>query len=244
MHLVTQALVLREVDYKEADKILTLFSKEHGKITAEAKGCRRKGSLLSAGCQQLVFSQFVLQVYRGRYKVLEVAVDEEFKQIPKDLPRFALACYFADVIQFLALEELAQEELLALMLNCLYVLDKKQDIALSLVKAVFELRSISISGYQPMLEWCSFCENASPKNTQFSFSGGAIHCFSCGGRGFPLSDANLNAMRFITQAESKDIFSFSHSNPLALSELTEGYLSMQLAHSFKSLAFYKKFNLQ
>lgn len=244
MHLVTQALVLREVDYKEADKILTIFSKDRGKITVEAKGCRRKGSLLSAGCQQLVFSQFVLHEYRGRYKVLEVSVDEEFKQIPKDLPRFALACYFADVIQFLALEEVAQEELLALTLNCLYVLDKKQDVTLSLVKAVFELRSISISGYQPMLDCCSYCENTTPKNTQFAFSEGSIHCSSCGGRGYFLSNATLHAMKFITQAESKDIFSFTHSNPLALTELTERYISMQLAHSFKSLAFYKQFNLQ
>lgn len=243
MHLNTQALVLREVDYKEADKILTILSKEYGKITVEAKGCRKKGSLISAGCQQLVFSQFLLYEYRGRYKVEEVSVEEEFKNIPKDFLRFSLACYFAEVTQLISQEELPQDDLLILFLNCLHVLDQKKEIPLSIVKAVFELRSVSISGYQPMLERCSYCEDTTVKKPQFSLGEGSIHCFSCGGRGFPLSDATLEALRYITQADARQIFSFSHSNPSALSEITEQFLSIQLAHSFKSLAFYKQFNM-
>ena len=49
MHLHTKALVLRETAYKESDKILTLLTQEQGKLTASARGCRRKGSPLAAG---------------------------------------------------------------------------------------------------------------------------------------------------------------------------------------------------
>lgn len=242
MHLTTQALVLREVDYKEADKILTILSKEHGKITVEARGCRKKGSLISAGCQQLVFSQFLLYEYRGRYKVEEVLVEEEFKNIPKDFLRFSLACYFSEVAQLIAQEDLPQEDLLTLLLNCLFALDQKTDIPIFLIKSVFELRSISISGYQPLVDCCSYCETTTLKRPQFAFSEGSVHCFSCGGLGFPLSDATLEALRYITQADPKQILSFSHSNPSMLSEVTERFLSVQLAHSFKSLAFFKQFS--
>ena len=43
MHMRTKALVLRAVDYKESDKILTLLTQESGKLTASARGCRKKG---------------------------------------------------------------------------------------------------------------------------------------------------------------------------------------------------------
>ena len=43
MHMVTHALVLREVNYKESDKILTVLTRENGKMTLSARGCRKKG---------------------------------------------------------------------------------------------------------------------------------------------------------------------------------------------------------
>ena len=53
MHITTKALVLRGVDYKESDKILTLLTQDQGKLTAAARGCRKKGSAIAAGCQLL-----------------------------------------------------------------------------------------------------------------------------------------------------------------------------------------------
>ena len=49
MHITTMALVLRTVDYKETDKILTLLTQDQGKLTASARGCRKKGSTIAAG---------------------------------------------------------------------------------------------------------------------------------------------------------------------------------------------------
>ena len=66
MHTTTKALVLRAVDYKESDKILTLLTQDMGKLTASARGARRKGSALAAGCQLLCWSEMVLFEYRGR----------------------------------------------------------------------------------------------------------------------------------------------------------------------------------
>ena len=64
MHLQTKALVLRETAYKESDKILTLLTQEAGRLTASARGCRRKGSPIAAGSQLLVWSDVVLHEYR------------------------------------------------------------------------------------------------------------------------------------------------------------------------------------
>ena len=60
MHITTKALVLRTTDYKESDKILTLLTQDQGKLAAAARGCRKKGSAIAAGCQLLVWSEMVL----------------------------------------------------------------------------------------------------------------------------------------------------------------------------------------
>ena len=79
MHMRTKALVLRAVDYKESDKILTLLTQESGKLTASARGCRKKGSPVAAGVQLLAWSDLVLYEYRGRWTVKEAAVEREFQ---------------------------------------------------------------------------------------------------------------------------------------------------------------------
>ena len=69
MHTTTKTLVLRSVDYKESDKILTLLTQDLGKVTASARGSRKKGSPLAAGCQLLCWSEMVLYDYQGRWTV-------------------------------------------------------------------------------------------------------------------------------------------------------------------------------
>lgn len=231
-------MVLRQVDYKETDKILTILTPEHGKITATARACRKKNSPLSAGCGTLILSQFMLYHYKDRWTVNEANLEREFKNVYQDLPRFSLACYFSEVCELLALDGVSQDSILSLFLNCLHVLDKQRDIPLSLVKAVFEFRVACESGYTPMLDGCSFCHKTDPSNLQFSILHGSIHCKQCGRKEFSLSPASLSALRFLVTASPKEIFSFTHSNPQVLSECTQQYLHTQLEHSFSSLSFY------
>lgn len=110
MHMRTKALVLRAVDYKESDKILTLLTQESGKLTASARGCRKKGSPVAAGVQLLAWSDLVLYEYRGRWTVKEAAVEREFLGLRRDVERLALACYFAEAAEALAVEDVPAPE--------------------------------------------------------------------------------------------------------------------------------------
>ena len=157
MLMKTKALVLREVSYKESDRILTLLTQERGKLSANARGSRKKGSAIAAGTQLLCWSELVLSETRGRWSVKEAAVERQFRGMRAELERFALGCYFAEAAQVLALEELPTPELLSLTLNSLHVLDKKPELPLALVKTVFEWRCMCASGYEPQLEGCALC---------------------------------------------------------------------------------------
>lgn len=239
MHITTQGLVLREVAYKETDKILTLLTKNQGKVTVTARGCRKKSSPLAAGCQLLAWSEFVLYEYKGRWSVKEVAVDREFSGLRLDLLRFSLACYFAELTEALSIEDLPQPELLSLVLNCLHVLEKKTELPVSLVKGVFEFRLACQSGYEPILDCCSRCENPNPINPQLSLLHGTIHCKSCGVNAIPLTSSTLSALRFIAETPAKQLFSFQMAQPNALTLPCERYLLTQLDRPFATLDFYK-----
>ncbi len=242
MQVTTQALVLREVIYKETDKILTLLSEDLGKITVIARGCLKRNSPKAAGCQQLVWGEFVLTQLQTRWSVKEVSIDMPFTSFSQDIFRLSLACYFAEVGEVLSTENSPQDDLLSLLLNCLYALDQRKNLPMSMVKAVFELRAACQSGYEPLLDGCSHCYVFPPNHPQLALELGTIHCYACGGKGFPLSDSTLAALYFVTQAPPKKIFQFVLDQYDDLGALSEQYLLTQLDRPFKTLDFYKKLN--
>lgn len=247
MHSNTKALVLRSVDYKESDKILTLLTPLDGKVTASAPGSRRRGSAIAAGTQLLTWSDMVLYEYRGRWSVKEAAVERQFRGVEQDVERLSLGCYFAEVIEALAVEGLNAEELLSLILNSLHVLDRLPQRPLEQVKAAFELKAMCLAGYEPILDGCAVCGQESPKSPRFHLKEGVLHCAACRsevgeGISMPLSVSALTAMRHIVYGDPKRLFSFQlDQDSLAqLSGVCEAYLMTQLERGFSTLDFYKQ----
>ena len=246
MHTKTMALVLRDVDYKESDKILTLFTREMGKITASARGCRKKGSALAAGCQLLCWSEMVLYEYQGRWAVKEAASQRQFRGVRDDLDKLALGCYFAEVAETLAEEEMPSPELLSLILNSLHALDSMHK-PLAQVKAAFELKAMCIAGYEPLLEGCAVCGEETPDQPRFHLREGVLHCAACReqvgeGISMPLDGQALAAMQHITYGDPKRLFSFTlgEEGLRQLADLTVAYLHTQLERGFRTLDFYKQ----
>ena len=71
MYLTIQGIVLRVTDYNDRDALLTVLSRNHGKLTIKARGLRRKNSPLIAPCQLLAYGEFTFFEYKGSYTVNE-----------------------------------------------------------------------------------------------------------------------------------------------------------------------------
>ena len=67
MEIKTEAIVLQSIDYKDNDKLLTLFSPTLGRITAGAKGVKKQKAKLSFAAQPFCFAEYVLAEKGGRY---------------------------------------------------------------------------------------------------------------------------------------------------------------------------------
>ncbi|MCD8051453.1 MAG: DNA repair protein RecO [Clostridiales bacterium] len=247
MNLTTQAIVLRAVNYKESDKILTLLTRDSGKLTVTARACRKsrkQGGGVSAAAQLLVWSDVVLKEYRGRWTLSEAVTNREFRGVREDLDKMALGSYFAEVTELLAPEGVPAPELLALLLNSLYALESL-DRPLPLVKAAFELRAMCLAGYAPALDRCALCGAEQPEEPRFHLREGVLHCRGCrvgDGISLPLDAGSLTAMRHIVSCPSKRLFSFRLSGPgeKRLGDAAEGFLLTQLERGFYTLDFYKQ----
>lgn len=241
MFLKTDGLVVRQVNYKGNDQILTVLTKEHGLMTLKARGVRSRSSRLKGACQLLAYSEFTVFENRGFHTIDEANAIQMFPELRTDIELLSLASYFAQVAEVLSQEDMPNPELLSLTLNALYALCRRLCTP-ELVKAAFELRAACLGGYTPELSGCAVCGD--PEPDRFDVRGGILCCASCSageGLRLPVSPGSLAAMRYLVSCDAKRLFSFRLEGRAVkeLCDLAETYLQTQLERGFYTLDFYK-----
>ena len=241
--IVTSGLVLRETETKETDKILTVLTPDLGKISLIARGARRRNSPLAAGCQLLAYSE--LTIYqRGAWRyVSEASTIELFDGVRRDFELLSMASYFAELTESVSGEEQPAPEILSLLLNALYALSALKKDPL-LVKPVFELRLMALSGFEPLADGCAVCGKKEPERPMLDVVQGVVHCAGCkqsGGLSLPLTKGSLAALRHALYGDEKRLYSFTlDKNALRqLDHAAEAFVAAQLERSFRTLDYYK-----
>ena len=236
--------MLREVKYKEADRMLSLLTDEYGLITAKARGALRKTSKSSAATQQLCYSELTLFGNKGRWTVNEGTVLESFEGLKYDIAAFSLGCYFAQMTEAVSVEDEPDNELMSLCLNSLYALSRnlrpKEQI-----KAAFETRLMCLAGYEPDLRHCIACGSENPESPVLLIDQGTICCRACKrqemGEGVSLSSDSLQALRYISECEPKKFLSFAlpEGDIRILSKASERYAIAHMGRTFSTLDYWK-----
>ncbi len=243
MFKTTNGLVLRETNYKEADKILTVLTESEGKITVSARGARRKGSRIGASSQLLVFSEMTLFSYKGRWSLNEAGTKELFGGVRSDITLLALGSYFAELLEAVTEEDVPDPQILSLGLNALYALGAGLR-PIEIIKAAFEVRLMCLAGFEPLLDCCAGCGRDDLKDPRLDLNGGVIYCGSCGKLSGPAAELcrdSLDALRFITGADPKKVFSFALAGDALkrLAKAAEAYALAHMERGFTTLDFYK-----
>lgn len=253
----TKGLVIREVQTSEADKLLTLLTPERGKVTVSGKGVSSLKSRHMAACQLFSYSDFILKKTRKYFYIAESETIECFFGIRYDIERLALATYICEVVDYLALEEVADDDLLRLTLNTLYALSEKKDLSLDVVKASFEIRAAAVSGFAPDLSSCGVCGKEDlRRGIYLDVMNGRILCRDCSkefvsglrepGEGvssiyLKVTPSSLEAMRYAAYAPIQRYLSFSipEEERETFGFACEKYLLSHIEHGFKSLEYYR-----
>lgn len=242
----TAGIVTKTTKYGDTSLIITAITRDFGKISAIANGVRTKNSRMRAGTALFAYSEMVL--YRGKskdgmYNVNEITAAESFSGISLSLEKLAYASYFAELANYASAEENTDEELLRLLLNTLFAVDRDL-CSLEKIKTVFEWRLACVAGYAPRLDACGGCGTS--EGLKFiSTDGAAVLCEECAVADHTaagLSDGMRKTVEYICTAESKKIFSFDAGEETVryLSRISEIYIRNRFEHEFASLEFLKK----
>ena len=248
MQTATTGLVLRQVKVGEADQILTLLTPDLGIVSASARGSLRPKSKLFSACSLFCYAEFVLVSGRAHYFVDHAQVKKVFYGLSSSIEGMALAAYLAEVVTSLSPAPPESAEHLRLLLNSLYMIDTQKHPLLQL-KAVYELRAMTLSGYMPQLLACASCGKYDGGDFYLDTVEGTLLCAECAAKSnrSPNLDAGaLYALRHICLAEDNKLFAFTLS-PTSLKRLcavSERYLLAHLGQPLKSLDFLKKMTME
>ena len=245
MQTATDALVLRERKLDEQYRLLTLLSAEQGIITAYAKGAGRMKGSMAGATELLCYSHFVLFQNRERCFADRAEANTLFFGIRGNLEKLTLATYFAQLCCELIPENEPAAEELRLMLNTLYYLEQGKLPPLQL-KAILELRLLTLTGYMPDLIACRECGGL-PEDGAVLFDpmGGSVCCPACAPQGavglIPLPPGVFAAMRHIIYCDFEKLFGFKlgEENLPLLADAVERYLLCQVERILPALNFYK-----
>ena len=250
----TKGLVISEVRTGEADKVLTLLTADHGKITVSGKGVASLKSRHMPVAQLFSYSSFNLKKTKKYFYIADSDLIEPFFEIRYDVNKLSLANYICEVVDYLAVEEMNEEELLRLALNSLYALANREELHEEQIKAAFEMRAATVSGFEPNLEKCGVCgDDESDGLFYLDVMNGRLICGNClrtvGGAGngdrtakiyLALSPAVLEAIKFTINAPIGRFLSFKikEDELRPFSVVCEKYLLSHIEHGFKSLDYY------
>jgi len=179
----TEALSLRKMPLGEADLLLTLYTRDAGKLRAVAKGARRTTSKLVGYFEPLTLNLLALSKGRNLDIVNQAQVIDNFSDLKSSLTGLTQGLYIAELLDGFGSEDNPNQELYQLSLDALGAIE--QAPASEMPLRFFELHLLRVSGFMPELYDCVECRRTlEPGQHRFSPDGGGTLCLDCQPPGF------------------------------------------------------------
>ncbi|MCB8918719.1 MAG: DNA repair protein RecO [Pseudomonadales bacterium] len=237
----TEAIVLRRSDFGEADRLLTLFSREQGKIRAIAKGARKPQSRKTGHVELFMRTRFLIATGRDLDIITQAELVEPYQGVRSDLVRTTYAAYAVELLDRFTAEEDKNPGLYDLLANTLARLATAEDMLL--VARYYELRLLALSGYQPQLFNCVNCSAAIQEQDQhFSAELGGLLCPNCherDRRARPVSAGAVKVLRYLQSRSWTTVHTLRLRRAMhtELETLLHDYITHILERQLKSVDF-------
>jgi DNA repair protein RecO (recombination protein O) len=202
-----QALVLSTVDYGEADRMVTLLTLGHGKLTAFAAGARKSKRRFAGALEPFTLVKAHLAERRGTtYRLDSVDIERGFYSVREDLPRIARALYCVELCRELVRDHEPHPQLFEQLVAYLDLLERKAAGPTSLL--AFELSALALAGLMPRFDSCAVCGNALGESVRFDPDHGGAVCHRCTARsqfGIPVLSRVVQALAGLQAGERQPL---------------------------------------
>lgn len=176
MQVKTEAIVIRTTNYAESDKILTLYSREQGKIGVMAKGVRKPKSRLAAVSQLFTYGHYIYYARSKTPLLNQGEVLNSFRHIKEDLYKTSYAAYVVELMDKLMVDGEKNPFLFQLLYHTLTYMQEDKDP--EILTRIFEVKMLQAAGLRPQLDVCSRCERDQGPML-FSVRAGGLLCEQC-----------------------------------------------------------------
>ncbi len=173
-----EGIVIRTVDYGEAAKVLTLYTREHGKIGIMARGAKKPKSRLAAASQLFTHGYYLCKKGpgSGMPDLSQGEIVESYRDLRQDLIKTAYAAYMAELLDRLTEEREPNPYLFQLIAHMFRYLDEGKDP--EILCRIFECKMLTVAGIRPQLHACARC-GKEREPYAFSVTQGGLLCPDC-----------------------------------------------------------------
>ncbi len=234
-----EGIVIRTMDYKESDKIVTIFSREHGKLGFVAKGARKMKSKYGAACQLFTRAEFSIYMNRQLGTLRHSDITHSFHVLRAKIDHAAYAAYLNELLELMLPESTPDEPLFESYLRALESIEEGDHMPVIL--HIFELKMLYEAGYAPQLLQCVFCRSEQVKFVLSAKAGGVVcpRCIHGDPTAKPLPE-NIRRLLFtLQQMEVSQLgnVNLSEQTMQMLFQYLRYFIDYHVEHKWKSRTF-------
>ena len=235
-----EAVVLGVMDYGEADKIVTFFTLEHGKLKGLARSAKKSRKRFGGALEPFARLRLQLAMKGGLSTLNGADIVTIFPHIRQDLFKIGHAAYACELVERLVPEAEHNHRLFRLLTAYLDHLDQFQNDPSD--RRFFEANLLKVVGYQPALSRCAACDAdlADALVLRWSPSTAGLLCGRCGKTGRPIAAQTVALLNRAMDTGRFGLIRFSPEELKEAGELLNAAISFHLSRPLKSLAFLRE----
>jgi DNA repair protein RecO (recombination protein O) len=235
-----EAIVLGTIDYRESDRILTLFTLEHGKIRGIARGAKKSVRRFGGALEPFALLRTEIVLKEGLSLVQQADILNVFPKIRNDLEKIGLAGYACELTDLMLPEGMANPRLFRLLASYLEHLDSFPPSSSD--RRFFEMNFLNVLGYCPSIDRCAMCNLELEKAAWvlYPMAASGLLCIRCGKGGVPLSMETVYLLRRSLKTGRFGAISFSPKLLEEAGKFLDHAIASHLQHPPKSLSFIRE----
>ncbi len=171
-----EGIVVKTQNYGETHKIITIFSKEVGKVSAICRGANKAKSQLSSLAQPFIKANFLIYISKGLSTVQQGEIIQSFRSIREDIMKTAYAAYLVELTTMLTEDKKTEKYLYNQLDLTLEWINNEDELMVPLF--MLELKLFKRGGFAPIIDCCARCGNVNDL-TSFSVREGGLFCSNC-----------------------------------------------------------------
>lgn len=235
-----EAILLGGTDYREADRIVTLFTLEHGKLKGVARGAKRSARRFGGVLEPFARLTVQLALTGGLVRIDGADAATIHPRIREDLLKIGYAGYACEAADLLLPEGLPNPRLFRLLCAYLERLDAAPPSASD--RRFFEANLLNVLGYRPSLVSCASCgaDLASAPAGRHAGPSGGLLCGRCGRGGRAVSPGTIKLIETSLRSGRFGAVIFSPAELAEAGSILDPAIAGHVSHPLKSLAFLRE----